>query len=91
MKIKHSIDLFCRKFFVELVGSVLAYIFWPLIQLIGLLIKKLYVDARSEDIIENLHSDTLENLFYNFMDTIVETLLKLHPDDFILRASDSQS
>jgi hypothetical protein len=81
LKIKQSADLFCRKLFLELIGSVLTYIFWPLIQLIGLLIKKLYVDARSEDIIENLHSDSLENLVYRSLDTIIEDLLKLRPKD----------
>ena len=78
VRMKASLDLVCRKVFVELIGSVLGYIFWPLIQLVGLLIKKIYIDARSDDIIENLHADNLENLFYRSIDTVIEMLLKLH-------------
>jgi hypothetical protein len=78
VQFKAALDLFFRKLFIECIGSVLLFMLTPVCKLVGLVIEKTYIDARSEDIIENLHSDTLENLFYNSIDTVLETLLKLH-------------
>jgi hypothetical protein len=76
LKIKKNFDYFFRKIFFELFGTAFIFLMSPLIKLIGWTIEKIYIDARSDDIIENLHADTLENLFYRFFETVMDTLTK---------------
>lgn len=80
-EMKVFLDGLFRRFFFDLVGTVVQFLSIPLVNGVERIVQKVYIDAKSKDIIENLHSDALENLVYKWMDTLLDTLIKLREQD----------
>jgi len=74
-KVKAVVDTIVHWLFFDLLGSLFQFLATPFIRAVQYIIEKVYIDKRSEDIIENLHSDALENLFYKWLDTVLDMLV----------------
>lgn len=79
-KIKAFLDDIFRKVFFDVIGSVVQFLATPFIKLIQFILEKMYVDKRSEDIIEGFHSKALEHLLYKWTDAVINTLLKMRKE-----------
>jgi len=76
-ELKAKLDHLFKPIFFDILGNAIKFMFAPLISLIKLFIEKVIIDRRSEDIIENLQSEALENLLYKWTDTVINTLIRL--------------
>jgi hypothetical protein len=76
-KVKAFLDNVARQIFFDVIGTVIQFLLAPIIQGLSYLVNRIHIDKRSEDIIENLHSDALENLFYKWIDTVLDALIRL--------------
>lgn len=73
-KIKAFFDKVGRRVFFDVFGTIFQFLFSPFIKILTYVVEKIYIDKRSDDIIENLHSDALENLIYKWIDTVLDAL-----------------
>ena len=69
------LDRIFRKVFIDLIGTAIQFIFYPLTKFFQYLLEKIYVDRKSDDIIENVHTDDLEMLVHKLTSTIMSALL----------------
>jgi hypothetical protein len=74
---KILLDKILRKIFFDGIGTVLQYLFAPVESLVKFVSEKTVINRRSEDIIENLQSDLIENLLYKWTDTLLDSLIRL--------------
>ena len=74
-RIKEMLDRIFRKVFIDLIGTAIQFIFYPLTKFFQYLLEKIYVDRKSDDIIENVHTDDLEMLVHKLTSTIMSALL----------------
>lgn len=74
---KTMLDKIFRRVFFDVIGTMLQFLFAPLIALAQFVSEKTVIDRRSEDIIENMQSDLLENLVYKWTDTVFDSLIRL--------------
>lgn len=79
--IKESLDKIFHKIFFDLLGPVVVFLSYPLIQLIKYIAEKIQIDRKSNDIIENIHLDTVEHLICKWIDVVVDTLVKLSKEE----------
>ncbi|HEV8052729.1 MAG TPA: hypothetical protein VGP47_09550, partial [Parachlamydiaceae bacterium] len=77
LDVKSMLDTIFGRIFFDVFGSVVQFLFIPIVSLVKFITEKLVIDRRSEDIIENLESEIWENLFYKWTDTVMDALLKL--------------
>lgn len=77
LEVKATLDKIFRKIFFDIWGSIIQFLASPLIAFVKFMTEKTIIDRRSEDIIENLQSEALENLFYKWTDTVIDMLLRL--------------
>lgn len=77
LEVKAVLDEVCGKIFIEVLGSIVLFLATPLASLVKFIIEKTVIDSRSEDVIENLQSEVMENLFYKWNDTIIDSLIRL--------------
>lgn len=74
---KAALDKIFRKLFFDILGTILGFLTTPATALGKYAIEKIIIDRRSEDIIENLQSEVLENLFYKWTDSVIDGLVRL--------------
>lgn len=77
-EIKAILDKIFSRIFFDILGTIVLFLATPLVSLIKYFIEKAVIDHRSEDVIENLQSEVLENLFYKWTDSVIDALLNLH-------------
>lgn len=76
-EVKAFFDKIFSKIFFDVFGSIIQFLTTPLVSLVKFVTEKTIIDRRSEDIIENLQSEALENLFYKWTDSVIDTLVRL--------------
>jgi hypothetical protein len=74
---KNMLDKIFRRVFFDVAGTVIQFLFTPAVSFIKFFTEKTVINRRSEDIIENMQSELLENLFYKWTDTVVDSLTRL--------------
>lgn len=77
-KIKASLDRVLRPIFFDIIGAFVQFLTAPIINAIQYAIEKVYIDKRADEIIESLHSVTLEHLLYKWTDSIMDALMRHH-------------
>lgn len=73
---KRFVDSCFHIIFIDVIGSILELATSPVFKLIKLIIEKMYIDHRSDEMIKNLHSEGFDILLYRWVDTFLDTLLK---------------
>lgn len=76
-QVKAALDDIFHKVFFDLIGPVVMSFSQLFIKVFQYLAEKLQIDAKSDEIIENLHSETVEHLLYKSIDIIIDKLDKL--------------
>lgn len=77
-EIKTVLDKVFRRIFFDVLGTIILFLTTPIIALTKLGIEKMIIDRRSENIIENLQTETLESLVYKWSDALFDALVRLH-------------
>lgn len=77
LDVKAAFDRISGKIFFDVIGTVIRFLFIPVVSLVKFVTEKTVIDRRSDDIIKNLELEIMENLFYKWTDTVMDALLKL--------------
>lgn len=77
-KMKAYADKVFHLVFFDLIGTVVQFVTMPLVKVFKLAIEKALIDKRSQEVIKNIQSETIENLFYKWTDSVIDSLLKSH-------------
>jgi len=79
-KLKAFIDKVFRVIFFDVVGSVIMFLTSPLVKAFKYIIESTVIRGKADDVIKNIQSDAVENLFYKWTDAVIDTLLKMQND-----------
>lgn len=82
LRVKSFLDKIFSKVFFDIIGSVIEFLASPFIAFSKFITEKTMINTRSENIIENLQSEILENLFYKWSDSVVDTLIRLQKNTY---------
>jgi hypothetical protein len=75
-KIKRVLDKICRRIFFDFIGFFLRLGWYPINYIINL-IETIHINKRSDEIIENLHISTFEDLVYKWIESTLNILLRM--------------
>lgn len=70
-QVKEYMDDICYTIFWEFFGSIIGFLSYPFVKFAIWAGECIYIDRKSEEIIECLHAETLDNLVYHMIDTFL--------------------
>ncbi len=75
-KVKAYLDKIFHWIFFDALGAIISFMITPLIKVLQFVVERIYIYQKADDIIKNIHSETLEHLLYKWTDVIIDSLLR---------------